>query len=128
LSKQTQASERAGVLIVDDEKLLLDEYVELLEFAGIRCLVEVDPFRAFERVCEDPGIKVVITDFQMSGMNGQELIVRLRASLPVDRKVTYALLSGYEDSLGPQLTDVYQLLKPIDISALIAVIRNGLNV
>lgn len=121
-----EVSEPSRVMFVDDEQLILDEYLELLAFEGLLCEGEKDPFRAFDRIMDDIDIRMVITDNRMPGMTGPELIRRLRLSLPKERRVNFALLSGYEEAMTAEFADVVHLLKPIDVDALVTTVRSGL--
>jgi CheY-like chemotaxis protein len=116
-----------NVLIVDDEEIILSEYQELLEMEGIACSVEADPLRALEIVLTSPDIRVVVTDLRMPELNGVELIRRLRAELPKDRTVRFAVMSGYGGNLGAELPGVPGLEKPVNADDLVAVIRNALD-
>ncbi len=72
-----------AVLVVDDNEAVVDTLVAMLEQAGAEpgpCLDAGDALLAVE---EDPGAwDLVITDYDMPGMNGAELATRLRAIRP----------------------------------------------
>jgi len=69
---------------------------------GIECVE--DGQRAFERVLADPGFDLVITDHHMPGMNGIELVSRLRA-LPFRGKIMV-----FSSELSPAIADDYRNL------------------
>lgn len=114
------------IILIDDEELILDEYFELLESEGLPCEVESDPQRAYARILSNPQLRLVITDCRMSGMSGLELIRRLQAELPLERRLTYILLSGYEEEGANEFAGITHLLKPVDVDLLLTTVRNGL--
>ncbi len=77
-----------SVLHIDDEITFLELIKRYLQDAGNNELTIhslTDPFQVFE-VLEDQAIDVIITDYQMPGMDGLELLQQLRTqnfSLPV---------------------------------------------
>lgn len=119
--------ERAQVLLVDDEVMVLDEYSEFLELEGIDCSVQADPQAALELVLANPQIRVVVTDLRMPALNGDELIRVLRSRLPASRQIRFVVLSGYGASaLTDRLPDVPILEKPVDLDRLVCAIRDAL--
>lgn len=82
-----------GVLVVDDSALARESTVKLLRG-------EVEPIHTAKSgpealsLIEDPEIAVVISDYQMPGMNGIELLAEVRERRP---KVLRILLTGVAD-------------------------------
>ncbi len=92
--------DRKHILLVDDDLNLLRSMEFILEAADFRVSTETDGRRALEKLvrCEkekaDP-IDLLITDIQMPGLTGLQLIDELRRrnlSLPV------LVITGYGDS------------------------------
>lgn len=67
------------VLLVDDEPSLLDLMAELLDDLGHESVRADNGLRALEALDREP-LRVVITDWMMPGMDGLELVRRIRAS------------------------------------------------
>lgn len=108
------------ILVVDDDYLVSMGTAAMLEDLG-HTVVEADTaLRALDIIRENPDLDVVITDFAMPGMNGQELmkqIERERPGLPM------VLASGFADL--PQGVDEipHKLTKPFrqsQVAALLA--------
>ena len=90
------------VLVVDDDPMVRTVACRLLESFGLTVEVAEGGPTAIERVAADPtGVDVVLLDMTMPGMNGPEVLERLRAiraDLPV------VLMSGYhEDELSTEI-------------------------
>ncbi len=86
----------ARILLVDDNRDGLLVRKSLLEEIGYCVTMAVDPKEALQSF-ESLPFDVVVTDFRMPGMNGAELIERLRKLNP---NVRVILLSGFVDPLG----------------------------
>jgi CheY-like chemotaxis protein len=71
------------ILLVDDEAPLLDllkKYLERLGYEVDSCLTPVEALSRFEA---DPnGYALVLTDLTLPGMNGEEMLTRMRARVP----------------------------------------------
>ena len=72
-------AEKAKILIVDDERDLVDAYVRLLERAGHRCVGAFDAREAIELIDSDPP-DLVLTDLSLPDSNGLEVIRHARAN------------------------------------------------
>ena len=67
------------ILLVDDEPAILDVMVDLLGDLGHESVRAENGMRALEALDREP-LRVVITDWMMPGMDGLELVRRIRAS------------------------------------------------
>ena len=120
----TEPSEKPHVIIIDDSKLMrlsignvLKEEFHLLEAA--------DGEQGWDMLCNDPSIQLVITDSQMPGIDGIELIARIRASENATlRSVPIIMITGADDetarekALQAGATDF--ITKPFDKPQLLA--------
>jgi len=117
-----------AVLVVDDNPAVVDTLVAMLEHAGAEPGPCFDPADALTAVQEDPlAWDLVITDFDMPGMNGAVLaqeLRRLRADLPV------LLLSALPraDRRRAGDVDVFDavLAKPASMDALVDAARTAM--
>jgi len=119
-------AEQAKILIVDDERDLVDAYVRLLERTGYRCIGAFDANEAIQMIdAESPDL--VITDLSLPDANGIEIVRRVRAKSPV---TTIIVMSGHNTpglheaarAAGANLS----LLKPVSIAELQRVIAEAL--
>jgi len=83
----------ARVLLVDDEAALLDLLKKYLERLGYEVDAFTQPEDALARFDADPGnYALVITDLTLPGINGEQMLERMRASYPALRAI---VSSGY---------------------------------
>jgi len=105
-SEESEAEEPAPlpgqerILLVDDEKALVDLNSQLLERLGYRVTGLTSSPEALELFSQDPGaFDLVITDQTMPRMTGTEMakkMMRLRPDLPI------ILCTGYSDQISPE--------------------------
>lgn len=120
-------AEQAKILIVDDERDLVDAYVRLLERAGHRCISAFDAHEAIELIdSETPDL--VLTDLSLPDSNGIEVVRHARAKAAL---LPIIVMSGNNTSgineaaraAGANLC----LLKPVSIAELKRVIDDALK-
>jgi two-component system, cell cycle response regulator CpdR len=70
------------VLVVDDEPLILDLTSWMLEDLGCEVVTAECGIAALEILANDGRIEVLVTDVQMPGMNGYELVVKAQRDRP----------------------------------------------
>ena len=116
------------VFIVDDEPLLGEIAEVILNSEGYLTRRFLSPFDLLDAI--EPGSfapQIVVTDYLMNGMNGLELIRRLRQSCPDIRIV---LVSGtISECLASSSVDTrpdYFLAKPYQVTSLIHAVEAAL--
>ena len=68
------------ILIVEDEKELLDSYKELVESAGYICMTAADGYQGLDILAKNVGgISLVLLDLMMPGVDGLEVLRATRA-------------------------------------------------
>lgn len=121
---ESQAAEPAQVLLVDDEEPFLESLKRVLERRNMRITLARSGVEALERLRES-AVEVAVVDVKMPGMNGLELLRRIRADFP---EVKVILLSGHPSASaaleGVKLGASEYLPKPPDVDALAAEIRD----
>src|SRR5271167_759351 len=116
----------AKILIVDDERDLVDAYVRLLARPGFRCIGAFDAREAIEMIdAESPDL--VITDLSLPDTSGIEIIRHIRTK---SLTTPIIVMSGHNT---PELNEAahaaganVSLLKPVSIIALQRVITEAL--
>jgi CHASE1-domain containing sensor protein len=81
------------VMVVDDEEQVLAMTVEQLRELGYTVIHAKDGETALRKLGDNPGVRVVLTDIVMPGMNGNELAERALAAVP-DLKIVF--VSGFD--------------------------------
>lgn len=119
------AEGQGRILVVEDEKSVLDLVVSALEAVGYQVWAASGPSRALELFNELKGeIDLLFTDMVMPGMTGQQLALLLKSKNP-RLKVLY--MSGYGEEHFDELDDqVLLLTKPFAPDALLSEVRNAL--
>jgi DNA-binding NtrC family response regulator len=111
------APDPAHVLVVDDNVEYAQNIAEILEIGG--CPTQV--FSTAEEalpVALGPRITVVITDYRLPGMDGVELVRRIRSARD---GVQAVVISAYADETAvdtARMLGANFLPKPVDVSAL----------
>ncbi len=84
------------ILLVDDNENGLKARKAVLEELGYRLTPLKDPKAAFDLAAKED-FDLVVTDYKMPGLNGTELIAKVKAIKPA---LPMILLSGFVDALG----------------------------
>jgi DNA-binding response OmpR family regulator/nitrogen-specific signal transduction histidine kinase len=87
------AGKPGRILLVEDEPMVLDVVRHFLEGGGWQVLCATGPEQALEIAASDgDGIRLILSDVVMPGMNGRELVERLTKRWP---GLAHLLMSGY---------------------------------
>ncbi|MEO8053769.1 MAG: PAS domain S-box protein [Acidobacteriota bacterium] len=116
------------VLVVEDEPAVRALAAAILKRRGYDVLVAGSGPAALELLVRGPQlIHLILTDLVMPGMNGRELVTRVRALRPAIKVV---FMSGYAADAAPDLAEVGAagfLPKPFSEKALAAKVREVLD-
>ncbi|OAN42915.1 hypothetical protein A6A04_09405 [Paramagnetospirillum marisnigri] len=87
-------------LVVDDSRSYRGQVSGLLSLYGFKVLSTDNAEKGFELLQATPQIKLVVTDFELPGMNGIQFVRRIRALHPRDRLAIIGVSSS-QSSRGP---------------------------
>jgi CheY-like chemotaxis protein len=113
----------ARILVVDDNEALRENLQEALELEGYEVAVAADGAGALACLSEDPGFAAVLLDLMMPGMDGRELLARIRGDprLAALRVVMTTGQTGSRARAGVP-ADLF-LTKPFGVRELLAALR-----
>jgi CheY-like chemotaxis protein len=108
---------RSWVLIVDDDEDIRDSIQSLLQLRGFAVDTAPDGLAGLERMRTGPPPSLVILDFMMPRMNGEEFRAA-QLSDPALAAVPVVLLTGAGEGAGAARVQVERIAKPIDLQLL----------
>ncbi len=121
---QPAASRASTILVVDDERIILDTASELLQHMGYNVATAASGHAAIDVLHEDEAedVSLVLLDFTMPGMDGLETLKAMREIRP---RIKVVVSSGYaKDEIMPRFIEMgvsgflhkpYSLAKLADI-------------
>jgi putative two-component system response regulator len=117
------------ILIVDDEEYIREELLETINEEGYKCCEAANGEEALNILRSDNEITIVLTDIQMPGKNGIEMIREAKQESCKNRNVEFIIMTGHGGSAEAisalKLGVLDFLVKPIDIEHLCHVIRRA---
>ena len=117
---------RNTVLVVDDEKDLVELLAAILRKTGLTVLEAVGAAEAIA-ICEDPATSpdLILSDFQMPGMNGLELADHV---VPICPNIAVILMSANFSRLDTIAARGFEFIqKPFSFDDLVARISERLS-
>src|SRR3989338_6817901 len=116
----------ARILVVDDEKDILNFMKEIIEGAGYKLLAADNPYYALEIFGEvADNIDLVITDIVMPLMDGRKLIKHFKTFKPAIKAIA---ISGYDAARNREDADIDAFIsKPFEKDSLLSAIRKVLG-
>ena len=115
----------AKVLIVDDEPEIINLIAAFLRRKGnYEVFFASSPQKALEIIKDNPSIDLVISDVEMPGMRGQDL---LREIAQISRGTNFILISGYVHEPQSLPIDIPFIRKPFTANDLLSAVRQVLS-
>jgi two-component system, response regulator YesN len=118
------------VVIADDEKLILKNLAQIIDWHGLDCQIigTAENGQEVMEIIENQPVDLLLTDISMPEMNGIEL---LKTVNQIDHKPMVILISGYDDfeyaKEGIKNNAFDYILKPIDYDELEDCVKRALN-
>ncbi len=114
-----------GVLLVDDESEFVDTLQERLMTRGIDAQVAYDGEEALGLVAKSP-FKVVVLDLKMPGLNGLQVLEKLRANHPTLEVIMLTGHGSVHERQSAEKIGIFAYLpKPQNIEVLVSFIRKA---
>ncbi|BBP80896.1 MULTISPECIES: response regulator [unclassified Pseudomonas] len=118
-----------SVLLVDDDEAARDSLADRLTAHGISCITAESGEQALALLLARPSIDLLVTELHMQCGSGLELVRQVRqsarASLPVIITSGDADVQDAIEAMHMKVVDF--LLKPVDITRLVTLVRNELG-
>jgi DNA-binding NtrC family response regulator len=119
---------KATILVVDDEPDVLKTIREILVVKGFDVVVAADGIQAVDAVASTQNLDLIITDMNMPGMNGLDLlklIGRLKRNLPIIILTGNATLENALESVKEGAWNY--LFKPFSVEKLLSAVVRALS-
>lgn len=115
------------ILVVDDEREIRDLLAARFSIFGFQTLTAPSGNKAWEEICADSSIKIVVTDLTMADGTGEELLQKCKQAHPEFPKV-FAITGQSQFSAETLLAQGAEGLihKPFDARSLLNTVRNAL--
>jgi len=120
-----------SVLLVDDDEADRDSLADRLTAHGISCITADSGEQALALLLARPSIDLLVTELHMQCGSGLELVRQVRQSARASLPVIITSSSGdadVQDAIEAMHMKVVDfLLKPVDITRLVTLVRNELG-
>lgn len=122
--------ERQRVLIVDDEREILEEMGELLVSRGLSVQMAGSAVEAMKRLAADPELNTVVSDIRMPTVDGLEMIDLAQQDAALrDRPLRFIMVTGHatlEDAQRSIRANAVDFVpKPINVGQLLGAISRA---
>jgi DNA-binding response OmpR family regulator len=117
----------ARILVVDDERFFREGIREALEAAGLSCVTAATGVEALD-LASDPALGAVVLDVVLPGLDGLEVLRRLRDRQPELRVIILSAYTDQERVLEALRLGAFDYLaKPIHDEELVLAVRRALD-
>jgi len=122
------AMESAGVLLVDDERSLLDSASLLLRMAGIEPVALLDDSRAVLPWLAGHAVGLVLLDLTMPHLGGEALLEKIAQEHPEVPVIVVTATADLQTAVRcMQAGAIDYLLKPVEPARLVSAVQRGLE-
>ncbi len=117
------------ILVVDDEKIIVDLNKSILEKLGYTVTSATESLDALEKIRKEPDLfDLIVTDQTMPNLTGVELaqeVLKIRPNMPIILCTGYSSVITKEAALAIGIKTYAN--KPVDISTLAKIVREVLD-
>ena len=93
------AWEKTRILVVDDDKYILDDFRGIIEKFGAFCDIAESGEKALELFSQNSDYSLIFTDWKMPGMDGVELSAELKKRMPENSATVLVMMSAADSSI-----------------------------
>lgn len=113
------------VVVVDDEEIIIERLGTSLSAYGYEVTTFLDPLQALRAISTDPP-QIVVTDIKMEGMDGIELMQRVKAVSPSTEVIVITGFSSLDSAVeATKKGAFYYLAKPFKMDQLKLTLRQA---
>ena len=117
-----------SILIVDDEKIILDSYKRVLDYSGVNNLVLCDDSRNVIDILKDRKIQLILLDLLMPHISGEELLQMISEQFPEIPIIIITGVREVEIAIKCMRSSAFDyLVKPVDEDTLISSVERGIR-
>jgi two-component system response regulator HydG len=118
MADDTQTTERARILIVEDDRPQADAINEALARLGHACVVVTEPRRALDLI-EGDGFDLVVTDLMMHDVDGMEILQEAKRSDPATEVIVVTGHGSIETAVQAMRDGAWDYItKPLNLGEL----------
>lgn len=119
--------QRGKILIVDDDREMLDLMRDVCEGEGFKVCTEQDGARAFKRI-EREQFEAVVSDIEMAGIKGLELLEKIKERSSLTPVILITAFGSIESAIKAMKLGAFDYLtKPFEMEELLVVIGKALE-
>jgi len=127
-SKQEEEKTLPKILIIDDEKKILDDLTFILELEDYEVITASSGAEGLQCFKNTPGINVVVTDMRMPGMTGMNIVHAVRDINPDIGVVILTSHGDMENAVSAMKEGAFDYInKPVVADKLLFTIENAIR-
>ncbi len=118
------------LLAVDDEELILELLEEILTEDQLFELIKEPNAMEALQILHKEEIKLILLDYRMPSMNGDEFVEKLRNGDSINKDVPVLFITANPEQASEvqsKFEKIFLLIKPIDITGLSGKVREALT-
>jgi CheY-like chemotaxis protein len=127
-AKHVQDGPIVDVLVVDDDAAAVEEVVQYLSRAKLKCVSANDGWAALQLLTDGCRPMVVVTDLRMPELDGMEFAERLKGFVNAERPEVIFVSghAGFDDAIAAiRLGARDMLTKPLDLPKLVQAVKSA---
>src|SRR5689334_10312621 len=120
-------TDRFTVLLVDDERGIVDSLATILAREGLEVIKHTDPKSALETLRKQR-VNVLITDLMMPGLTGMDLLKASRTLAPETEVIVMTAYGTVENAVDAMKEGAYDFItKPLKRANVVRIVKKALE-
>ena len=117
-----------SVLIVDDEKIMLNSFRRVLTYSGINNIIVCDDSRKVMDIIESNKIELILLDLIMPNISGEELLIKISEEYPEIPIIIITGVREIEIAVKCMRSSAFDyLIKPVDEDTIISSVERAIR-